>query len=146
MVQSLLKERFALRVHITTKEMPGFELTVAGDRSKMRHSAATEENPGNSRRVGDTLVSDGITTVTLSKFLGAYLSKPVVDKTGLTGLFDVRLAWNERADQVPDANPESPATVSLVSALRDQLGLQLVSKRVSAEVLVIESAQKATPN
>jgi uncharacterized protein (TIGR03435 family) len=146
MVQAMLTERFALKIHKEQREMSGFELTVAGDRSKMKPSAAADENPGNSRRVGDALVSDGITTATFAKLLGAYLSKPVADKTGLTGLFDARVAWNERADQVPDANPDSPATVSLISALRDQLGMRLVAKRVTADVFVVDGAEKATPN
>lgn len=147
MLQRLLADRFALRVHNASREMPGFELSVASGGSKLKRSLAKEETPGSSRRKGDALVADAITMTTFTKMLGAYLSKPVSDKTGLTGLYDVRIAWTERADQVSDDNAAADApTVSLQSALKDQLGLKLTSRRVNAETIVIESAEKASPN
>lgn len=143
MLQALLAERFALRVHRVSKEMPGFELSVAGGRSKLKPSLTTEENPGSSRRKGAALVADGITTATFAKMLGAYLSKPVSDKTGLSGLYDVRVEWTERADQLGDADAQG---VSLVDALRDQLGLRLAARRVTAETIAIDGAAKASAN
>jgi uncharacterized protein (TIGR03435 family) len=59
---------------------------------------------------------------------------PGVDKTGLTGVYDFTLSWNEE---------EGP---SLASALRDQLGLQLRSEKISVSRFVLDSAQKPTPN
>jgi uncharacterized protein (TIGR03435 family) len=59
---------------------------------------------------------------------------PGVDKTGLTGVYDFSLAWNEE---------EGP---SLASALRDQLGLQVRSEKVPVARFVLDSAQKPTPN
>ena len=151
MLQALLANRFALRAHRVSKGMPGFELSVVNGHSKLKPSSAKEENPGSSHRKGAALVADGITTATLARMLGAYLSKPVSDKTGLTGLYDIRLAWTERADQLADADPaggradEMPG-VSLVSALKDQLGLKLTVRKVTTDMIVIDSAEKASPN
>jgi uncharacterized protein (TIGR03435 family) len=75
--------------------------------------------------------------------VGAYVSKPVVDKTGLPGLYDFRILWTERADQLSDSEPGG---ISLMTALRDQLGLKLVSKRVTADLLQLDSASKPTPD
>lgn len=59
---------------------------------------------------------------------------PGVDKTGLTGVYDFTLSWNEE---------DGP---SLVSALRDQLGLQVRSEKVPVVRFVLDSVQKPTPN
>ena len=59
---------------------------------------------------------------------------PGVDKTGITGVYDFTLSWNEE---------DGP---SLASALRDQLGLQLRAEKVPVTRFVLDSAQKPTPN
>jgi uncharacterized protein (TIGR03435 family) len=148
MMQALLSERFGLRVRKARREMPGFELAVAGSPAKVKASTSSEENPGESRRVNGALVSNAITMATLAKFLGAYLARPVVDNTGIKGLYDISLSWNERADQVPDAESAGVSLpgVSLIAAVRDQLGLKLTAKRVSAEVIEVDRAGKASPN
>jgi uncharacterized protein (TIGR03435 family) len=144
MLRKLLADRFALKLHPVQKEMQGFELEVAGDQSKLTPSKATEEAPTMRRdQTTGALVSDGISMPAFAKVVGAYVSKPVVDKTGLPGLYDFRVRWTERADQLSDSEPGS---VSLITALRDQLGLKLVSKKVTADLFQIESASQATPD
>jgi uncharacterized protein (TIGR03435 family) len=144
MLRKVLADRFALKLHPVQKEMQGFELEVAGDQSKLKPSKATEEAPAMRRdQTTGQLVSDGISMPAFAKVVGAYVSKPVVDKTGLPGLYDFRVRWTERADQLSDSEPGS---VSLITALRNQLGLKLVSKRVTADLFRIESASKATPD
>jgi len=59
---------------------------------------------------------------------------PGVDKTGLTGVYDFTLSWNEK---------DGP---SLASALRDQLGLQVRPEKLPVARFVLDSAQKPTPN
>lgn len=142
MLQALLIDRFGLRFHKVSKEMSGFALIVIG-RSKLKPSARTEEQSERTvRRRGAALVGEGVTTRTLATIFGSYLSRPVADETGLKGLYDFEVAWNERADQV---TPE-PNGVSLITALREQLGLRLTPKRVAVETIVIDSAETASPN
>jgi uncharacterized protein (TIGR03435 family) len=142
MLQALLIDRFRLRFHKLSKEMSGFALTVSG-RSKLRPSAMTEEQSERTvRRRGSALVGEGVTTKTLATILGSYLSRPVADETGLKGLYDFEIAWTERADQItPEANG-----VSLITALREQLGLRLTTKRMAVETIVIDGAEKASSN
>ena len=92
---------------------------------------------------------------TLVNFLTNQLGRPVYDKTGLTGLFDIKLDWTPGAEQAtlpfgpnPDA-PPPPADASgpsLFTALQEQLGLRLESTKGPVDVIVIDSAQKPTEN
>jgi uncharacterized protein (TIGR03435 family) len=154
MLRALLADRFHLKAHQTTKMMSGFVLSQLGGPSKLTVSSATEEH-FESRRRNDAFIADGITMKTFAMMMGAYLSRPVVDETGLTGLYDVTVAWNERADQIaggPPAvgqngePPAQPVGMSLMTALREQLGLKLTSRRVAADTLVIDSAERASSN
>ena len=67
---------------------------------------------------------------------------PVVDMTDVAGRFDVRVDWKSEG---ADSNPVDYST-SIFAALQEQAGLRLESGRVSAEVLVIDSAEKPSEN
>jgi uncharacterized protein (TIGR03435 family) len=75
----------------------------------------------------------------LAENLSGMLDRPVVNNTGLTGLYDFRLEW--ASDQATDATGPS-----LFTALQEQLGLKLESARGPVEVIVIDSAEKASEN
>jgi uncharacterized protein (TIGR03435 family) len=141
MLRTLLAERFALRLRPLRKEMEGFALEVAGNTAKVTPSKATEEAVTMRRDARGALVADGLSMSAFAKAVGAYVSKPVVDKTGLPGLYDFRIRWTERADQLSDSEPDG---ISLITALSEQLGLKLASQRVTADLVRIESASKAT--
>ena len=143
MLQKLLADRFALKLHPVQKEMPGFELEVAGDGAKLAPSQATEEISNAHRDQQGYLVGTGYSMRAFATIVGAYVAKPVVDNTGMKGLYDFRVRWTERADQLSDSDSGS---ISLITALRDQLGLKLVSKRVTADLVQIDGASKATPD
>lgn len=87
--------------------------------------------------------------------LAQQLGRPVIDKTGLTGLFDFTLQWTPGAEQVPGPFAGDPAAAppppvdsgpSIFSALQEQLGLKLESTKGPVEVVVIDSAQKPSEN
>ncbi len=141
MLQKLLADRFALKVRPVQKEMQGFALELAGDAAKLQPSQATEETPNSRHDAKGYLVGTGYSMRSFATIVGAYVAKPVVDNTGMKGLYDFRIRWTERADQLSESEPGG---ISLITALRDQLGLKLVSKRVTAELLQIDSASKAT--
>ena len=85
----------------------------------------------------------------LADRLTTMLGRAVVDKTGLTGIYDINLTW------APDpgldgaasasANTESSAP-ALATALQQQLGVKLIPGRGQVDVMVIDSASKATAN
>ena len=79
------------------------------------------------------------------------LDRPVVDKTGLEGLYNFKLQWVP--DGLSDGPPlasgvgaSPPSGPSLFTAIQEQLGLRLVSTRGPVDVIVIDSVQKPTPN
>jgi uncharacterized protein (TIGR03435 family) len=70
----------------------------------------------------------------------------VIDKTGLTGTFDVTLKWTP--DELLNAGAASVDSEagSIFTALQEQLGLRLESQKGPVSVLVIDSAERASPN
>ena len=78
-----------------------------------------------------------------TKVLQRILDRPVVDKTGLKGLYDFRL---EYSDLSPDPNFRRTVKELLPSALQEQLGLKLEPARANVEVLVIERAERPSEN
>jgi uncharacterized protein (TIGR03435 family) len=83
--------------------------------------------------------------------LSEALHEPVLDAAGVAGRFDFKLEWTPddmqarppSADQRAVNLPEGPG---LFTALQEQIGLKLESGKISAEVLVIDSAEKPSEN
>jgi len=145
MLQNLLVERFHIKFHQVTKEEPGFALLVAKNGPKLRASTSAERKltffaPNGEellKPVGHAIkVNARKCSVTELTELIAFSGNigPGVDRTGLGGVYDFTLSWNDE---------EGP---SLASALRDRLGLELKREKVPVERFVLDSAQKPTPN
>jgi uncharacterized protein (TIGR03435 family) len=87
--------------------------------------------------------------VELSNFvrnLGGMTGRFVIDKTGLSGPYDLDLQWtpDPAATGAPPASGAAGDGVSLFAAMQEQLGLKLEAKRAPVEVLVIDSAERPT--
>jgi uncharacterized protein (TIGR03435 family) len=77
----------------------------------------------------------------------AILGRLVVDRTGLVGLFDIALDYVPQSlTAQPENVPSAPNGPSLVTALREQLGLTFEKRKEPVEVLVIDQATMPTPN
>jgi uncharacterized protein (TIGR03435 family) len=76
------------------------------------------------------------------------LGRPLVDKTELTGRYDVTIEWAR--DPKPSANPDAPlpapAGPTIVDALRDQLGLKLEPSKASLPVIVVDKVERPSEN
>jgi len=173
MLQALLVDRFRLKIHREPKEMPIYVLTVAKTGPKLEASQGApclDPLGGQEPRIAD-LASGRIrpcggfsnapgqmlgSRVTMAKFaatLSSTLSRTVVDKTGLTGTYDLALKWLPDDSSTPLA-PDAPAPAipedrgpSIFTALQEQLGLRLESQKGPVETLVIDSVEKTpTPN
>jgi len=147
-VRTLLADRFQLRVHRETRELPVYALTVAKNGPKF-HAGADGDvgRAGLNMRRGDggqseitaTRASLEILATTLANLVG----RTVIDRTGLTETYDFKLSF------APDMGPQDAVSSdgpSLFTALQEQLGLRLDSQKGPVEVIVIDNAQKASEN
>ncbi len=142
MFQTLLADRFQLKIHRETKVLTVYSLEVGRNGSKLIEAKVGEAAAviGNAPTGGLTVQKGSVRLLvnTLANILGS----PVVDKTGLTGTYDFTLKWTDpSALNGPDS--EFP---SLVTAVQEQLGLRLESQKSPGEVLVVDHAEKASAN
>jgi uncharacterized protein (TIGR03435 family) len=97
----------------------------------------------------DGKVPAGVTSLDrLTALLGSLVDRPVVDKSGLNGFF--RAAWNQDALNAESLrmqrDKDSGPVAGVFDAVKKQLGLELKPAKDPFEVLVIDSAQKPSPN
>jgi uncharacterized protein (TIGR03435 family) len=145
----LLADRFHLAVHREMKEAPVYILVVGKRRSMLQPShVSIEQRELRSRR--GVVSAQGVPLEMLTKLLSKELGRSVIDETGLGGLFDFKLEWTPdvtgstvKEDGLPPAVPEGP---SLFTAIQEQLGLQLRSRRSPIEVLVVDRLERPSPN
>ena len=159
MLQALLADRFQLKFHRETKDLPTYALVVAKGGRKFHASA---ETPGPDRPKGTRMRTErgqinleGAPMLALANQLGQILGRSVIDKTELQGNYDFKLEWTP--DEGPpgvmrgpggDGPPPAADTTgaSIFTAVQDQLGLKLESTKGPVEILVIEKAEKASEN
>jgi uncharacterized protein (TIGR03435 family) len=160
MEQSLLAERFKLKVHFETREMPVYALEVAKGGPKLT-PAKTDNAAGPAQPHPTTLsvVGNGdgfeikgngaqpgqlILMLQQQPELG---NRQVVDHTGLSGHYDFSLDWTREGSASPDAaSAKADAAPSFFTALKEELGLQLVETKGPAEVVVIDSIERPSEN
>jgi uncharacterized protein (TIGR03435 family) len=188
MLQSMLEDRFQLKAHRETRELPVYELHVARGGVKMKMSedqtplappappspaeiaamqaamrgggargAAPAGPPprGMFNRGNGQMTGTAVPVTTIVNTLAQTLGRPVIDKTGLTGLFDISVQWTPGAEQAPGPfgpppggapPPLDPTGPSIFTALQEQLGLRLESTKGPIDVVVIDSAEKPSEN
>jgi len=141
MMQTLLAERFGLRLHRETRQLPVFRLVIARNGPKMRRIAQGDQREsGNSsrpRRAGSTPAETQCSNLPRMLAGTRELDNLVIDATGLEGYYEFVLEWTP-ASLALDGTP-GPA---LATALQEQLGLKLESGKGSVEVLVIDHVEK----
>ena len=141
LLQPMLAERFKLKVHTETRTFPVYELVLAKGGPKFK--ASPPEEAGGTWFGNGTLGAHAIDMDSLAGMLAYQLHETVLDKTGLTGKFDLTVKWT--TEYAPDATPES-STASLLTALQEQLGLKLRSAKGPVETLVIDSVVMPSEN
>ena len=95
MLQNLLVERFQLALHIDKRELEVYALVVAKGGLKMKPSQSDPEDGGTweARDGHARWVGPHTTLNAMAEFLSPRLDRPVIDKTGLTGKYDIALTW-----------------------------------------------------
>ena len=149
MIQSLLADRFQLKVHRSTKELSIYALVLAKNGPKLVE--AKNDDPEVSMRIEGPGQMTGVkaTMAMLATTLSRPLQRKVVDETGLKGDYNFKLQF------VPEQNTSKPGDdgaippndgPSIFTALQEQLGLNLKATKGSVDVLVIDHAEKPIPN
>jgi len=169
MWQSLLAERFGVKIHHDPKEFQAEDLVIGKGGSKLK--VTTEDTsalppPGPPKFKDGVLSSPGLVTTILmadgrgsaraiakaqllSKLvamMAAQLNRPVIDKTGLTGFYDFTLEFTLVLPLQPGASPTTPTASDpgpdLAAAVERELGLKLVGSKAKLDVIVIDQAEK----
>lgn len=165
MLRTLLEDRFRLKIHHETREVPVYALTVAkgggtlqpsGEGSCIAPDFTTPLEPGQkpcgvplTGIKGPNLTTEMVASLdAFSKVLGVTVGRPVIDKTGITGIFDLRLefAIDEATPGIHPALSDEPPGPSIFTALQQQLGLKLVSAKGPGEFLIIDHVEKPSEN
>ena len=157
MMQKLLEDRFKMKAHRETREMPVYELGAAKSGLKLpepKEGTCTSEPCGRAivriGRFGDVQIrGEKIGMGELTRILTNLLGRTVIDKTGFTGVFDLQLAF--ALDDAlaglpqPPGPPRETSQPSVFVAVAE-LGLKLESAKGPVEVLVIDHVEKPSPN
>jgi uncharacterized protein (TIGR03435 family) len=155
-LKNLLEDRFKLKTHSEEKEMPIYALVVGKGGPKLKATEGTAPGPGMRMGRGE-INATKVTLSMLAQQLSQQLGRNVVDKTGLSGEFDILLQWTPEVGQggggpfggppPPDAIPAGDSSgPTIFTALQEQLGLRLESQRGPVPVLIIDSIEKPSEN
>ena len=157
MVAALLKDRFGLQAHVETKVLPVYELTVVSTGPSFHESPpapkAVEGEPAPKSR-GGWMVSSGhmkateTTMALIAETMGNQAERFIVDKTGLTGHYDIELKWTpeDEAGKSHDNGLAEDAPLNFFSAVKEQLGLQLKSAKGPQPTLVVDTIEPPKDN
>jgi uncharacterized protein (TIGR03435 family) len=150
MMQSLLADRFKLKLRFEMREMPAYNMVV-GDPEKLKQwflqDLADRKGPPPRTTTFTTYAAPG----TLKAWAkGIDVGRPVIDKTGLTGLYEFRLEYPSLTQRPRGIDGLLALTKELPSllpkAMESQLGLKLEPTVAPVQVIVIESAERPSEN
>jgi len=147
MVQSLLADRFQLKIHRETKERAVYFLALAKNGPKLREVKPDSPKTGGGVRLNRALMQapseteapEGWAMSRLAGYLGGLpdVGRPVLDKTGLAGIYAFSLEFSRKDG---DDRPV------IFTALQDQLGLKLEASKAPLDVVVIDHVERASVN
>lgn len=166
MLRALLTDRFKVVAHVESRDTDVYALVL--DRSDRRLGPAIHVStsqcvgPGGTAPPSSAVVTtlcavrgrpgsytgEGASMAQLARSLGGMpaVGRPVIDRTGLEGVYDWTLQWTPSFNTVPTgavpvADADAAAGLSIFSALREQLGLKLNAQRAAIDVLVIDHVE-----
>jgi uncharacterized protein (TIGR03435 family) len=146
MLQTLLAERFNLKIHRETRQESVFTLVVAKGGPKLQSPKDTTRSfirtgrTGTPQAMAITYTMEGVnaSTTQLAHYLEGNMHRPVADQTGLPGNYDFRLEYGDDS-----TTGDAPA---LSTALQDATGLKLNMRNGPVEFLIVDHAEKPSAN
>jgi uncharacterized protein (TIGR03435 family) len=171
MVRALLAERFHLETHSETRELPVYALVLgradqklgprasvstvdcAASRAEQRPALSPGEAPACGMRIGPgQMLLGGVPMSRFATVLAPFAQRLVIDRTGLTGAYNLQLSWTPQGPRLPPPDgapplpPVDPNGASLFTAIQEQLGLKLEPSRAPVEVVVIDRVERPSPD
>ncbi len=148
MLQTLLADRFSLKIHFDDEPRLVYVLSVAASGPKLAAAAGGEAagcRPSTAGPEQVRLACTGVTMQSLARRLPLLtnLDLPLLDNTGLNGAYDFQLDWTWAAptDPPPAGQPNRPTAEGLTNSLR-RLGLLLERRKHAMPVLVVDSVER----
>jgi uncharacterized protein (TIGR03435 family) len=141
LMAAMLEDRFHLKLHAVTKSLPVYDLIVTKGGPRFSESVPHGVAPHFEVRRTEFSATDA-SILGLSYFLEEVVERTVIDKTGLTGAYDLHLQW------APDltAAPESDTFPSIFIALQEQLGLKLQPNKGPVKTLFVDHLERPSEN
>jgi uncharacterized protein (TIGR03435 family) len=171
MMQTILEDRFKLKIHRETRQGPVYELALGKGSSKLKpfHDGSCippviggplpllQDGQRRCRNMASprSIEMEGGTLPMLAGLLGMILDRPVIDKTGIASYFEIHLAFSPDDSAAPrpiPTDPGAPAAArtpdapSIFQAIQEQLGLKLVPAKGPMDVLVIDHIERPSEN
>jgi uncharacterized protein (TIGR03435 family) len=154
MFQTLLEDRFKLKVHRETREMTAYDLVVAKGGPKLKPAGPDGEitldgqpiEPGNSLSAygadgGTHLLGKSASMERLVYALSGRLHAPVLDRTGLTGPFDYNIVFSRE-----DSPSDTGGPPALNTALQEEMGIRLEKTKSPVEIIVVDHVEMPSAN
>jgi uncharacterized protein (TIGR03435 family) len=161
MLQALLEDRFKLKIHAETRELAVYTVITAKSGPKLELAGMEEKDCPMTDDTAEAChtIQDGggrlrgkaVTVADLLRFVEGWTDRPLVDKTGLTGLFkiDPGVGWRDIPEPAPGTTAEDGADLGDVTPLFriwDRLGLKLESQKTAVEVYIIDHIEHPSEN
>ncbi len=137
MLQTLLDERFKITKHNEPRVVAHYELAIAKGGLKIHLSQPDAKD--DLKYLRGRLASQSMPMSRFTMLLSRQLREAVIDKTGLTGAYDIDIDWTP---DEPNGAPSEVPGQSIFSAIQDQLGLKLEAHKSPIEVMVIDRADR----
>ena len=159
MMQAMLADRFKLKAHRETKDLPMYALVVAKGGFKLKDADPNNTYPngikgpdgvshaGMMMMRRDMLTAQAVPISSLAGNLAGQLHRIVLDRTGLTGKYDITLRWSP--DEMSNEQQDAATTISapsIFTALDEQLGLKLESTRGPVDAIVVDHIEMPSEN
>ena len=149
-LQAMLASRFQLQIHRETRQLQTYALLVGKKGAKQMTPAVNKDGTSTNTNNGH-MEAKGITMEGLAQRLAFWLGRVTVNETGLEGRFDLTLDFEpERSAKITAANTPIAGVDSskptLMTAVQDQLGLKLESRKAPVEMLVVDRISRPSDN
>jgi uncharacterized protein (TIGR03435 family) len=136
MLQTLLRERFKLAFHLVRKTFDAYVLLAGKGAMKLVAAGGEIRDVRTSMGAARSRLSGKVTMPYFAGLLSNMLDRPVLDMTGLRGVYEVDLEWST------DEGVDSGGPPSLFTALQEKLGLRLGNRKTPVDVYVIDHAER----